>query len=734
MKSRNLAIHTTLTILLIVFFFGKLVNNINTKYFSRDGDGFRTYYGMYFHAKWGKNNHQLDAMNYPYGEVINFTDCQPPVTNVTRLISKHLFDITDYSTGINNGLMLFSILLASIFLYLIFTQLKLPFWYASIVSLGITFLSPQIQRMGGHFSLSWVFWIPLSIYLLQLFDEKKSWTLSIIIGLSAYLSGAMHFYFLAFWIFLYGPYWLYRWFIKFEKRSIYRVDWLHILIQVALPVLVLQLMLKLNDPVVDRTANPWGFYEFRGHFAAVFLPLFKSYFPLFNEWNFAKRFSWESFIFIGIVGSAGFFTLVFIWLKKTIRFKKSQSLTNQPFFNYLLSVSLLVLLFSFGIPFVLGLDKLREFLGPLGQLRGVARFGWLFFYAINIVVFTLIYKNWLQNKTFTWKQILAYCSVALLCFEAYNYTQSISENLNNSIPELDGELAAQTDSIFNTINSSEFQAILPLPYFHIGSESSWIESECDIMKWSFIASMKTGLPNMGVMAARTSISQAYKSIALVSLPWDSYEILKNFQNKKAILITVAHCDALSSDELRLVQNAQFLARGNQSDLYKMDFDSLRNIPTKYNFSSKYRELHQKISHLAADSMAYVSSSANSEEVVRHKVSKEFQRILETPSLKLNAEQPLYVRFWVRNYVHDLVPRTQLLVIQSAPDHQTLEEKYTDIFRHLRTFDADWALVEIEIQPKQEREIIKLLFKNPTLSGTEFQFKDFTISQLPFGRD
>lgn len=162
--------------------------------------------------------------------------------------------------------------------------------------------------------------------------------------------------------------------------------------------------------------------------------------------------------------------------------------------------------------------------------------------------------------------------------------------------------------------------------------------------------------------------------------------------------------------------------------------SLRNIPAKYNFSSKYRELHQKISHLAADSMAYVSSSANSEEVVRHKVSKEFQRIVETPRLKLNAEQPLYVRFWVRNYVHDLVPRTQLLVIQSAPDHHTLEEKYTDIFRHLRTFDADWALVEIEIQPKQEREIIKLLFKNPTLSGTEFQFKDFTISQLPFGRD
>ncbi|MBN2262974.1 MAG: hypothetical protein JW735_08680, partial [Prolixibacteraceae bacterium] len=181
--TKNLAgtvTHIILSLLLVYLTFGKIIPEINNVYFSKNGDGFRTYYGMYYHAEYDSSYHQIGAMNYPYGELLNFTDCQPPVSNSIRFISNNITDITAYTTGINNGLMILSMILASIFIFLILKKLKLSWWFASPVALSIVFLSPQIQRMGGHFSLSWMFWIPLSIYLLMRFNKKESWATSII--------------------------------------------------------------------------------------------------------------------------------------------------------------------------------------------------------------------------------------------------------------------------------------------------------------------------------------------------------------------------------------------------------------------------------------------------------------------------------------------------------------------------------------------------------------------------
>ncbi|HKM92545.1 MAG TPA: hypothetical protein VJY41_02745, partial [Prolixibacteraceae bacterium] len=80
---------------------------------------------------------------------------------------------------------------------------------------------------------------------------------------------------------------------------------------------------------------------------------------------------------------------------------------------------------------------------------------------------------------------------------------------------------------------------------------------------------------------------------------------------------------------------------------------------------------------------------------------------------------------------DLVARTRLLVIQSTPDHQTLDEKYTDVFHHIRTFQGDWALIEIELQPKQENQIITVLFKNYEYRGKTLCFDEMSISQIGF---
>lgn len=735
-QNKGFFAHFFLTGLLIFVFFGKLIPDINNLYFSRDGDGFRTYFGMYYHAKFDTSYHRLDGMNYPFGEMIDFTDCQPPVSNFIQFVSKHIVDISGYTTGIVNGTMLFSIFLASIFLFLIFRKLKLPNWFASAVSICIVFLSPQIHRMGGHFSLGWMFWIPLSIYLLMLFDDKKSYWISLLVGISAFLAGAMHFYMLAFWLFLFAPYWLFRWVMKADYKFSWE-DLIHVFIQIVLPFILLEINLIVNDDVVDRTANPWGFYTYRGHFAAVFLPLFKWYIPFSNNLSFAQKFDWEAFSYIGIVASVGFFLLTIRWIKGVIKLRKMTSITGNKILDYLLAISFLVLLFSFGVPFIFGLDKLRSFLGPLGQLRGVARFGWMFFYVINIIVFYLIYnKLFLGKKGFIGK-IITFSLLSVFAFEAWVYSGGYQNNLNNRIPELENE----NDHFYQSlaalnIDTSKYQAILPLPYFHIGSESSWIDNRCDIMKHSFILSMKTGIPNVGMMGARTSILQSYKNIELVRTPWVKFRVLDEYPNNKPLLLTVAKCDELNSDEKRLVENASFLMNTPNFDLYEMPIDTLRAIPAKYNFPQRYSNMVDSIKRSIVEGKTdcFFESNGNlncgTEKLKGIKVSNDFQRILETP-VKLDLSKKVYIRFWVKDYAKDMVVRTPLLIIQDKTNHEFLEEKYSDIWRHIRSFNGDWALVEIVLEPKQEDEIIKLLFKNSILDGQDFYFDEFSVSQKEF---
>jgi hypothetical protein len=733
MKIRGLLAHIILITALVILFFGKLIPNLNHVYFSRGGDGFRTYFGMYYHAKYDSTYYRLDGMNYPFGEMMDFTDCQPPVSNFIRFVSRNFIDITGYTTGIINGLMLFSIILASIFIFLILKRMKLPDWYSSIVAIIMVFLSPQIQRMGGHFSLSWMFWVPLSIYLLMVFDHKGSYLISGLICLFATFAGAMHFYFLAFWLFLFGPYWVYRW-LWHKNYQFQKSDFIHLFIQVILPVILLQLNLVIHDVVTDRTANPWGFYAYRGHFPAVFLPLFKSYVPFLGNLSFAKKFDWEAFCYIGIVASVGFFVLFFRWILSSIRIKKVVSFSGDLFLDFLFWISFLVLLFSFGLPFTLGLDKLRQFIGPLGQLRGVARFGWMFFYVINILVFRKIYFTLYNGKgKKIWKRVLVFLFLGVFTFEAWSNSGKFQHLLNNTIPELNRGTGNIQEFCRLNINPLEYQAVLPLPYFHLGSESSWLEPNCDILKLSFIVSKQTGLPNIGMAGARTSISQSYKNIELVKTPWEKYRVIETYANHKPLLLTVANCDELTADEKRLIENSTMVGEWSNLKFYKLPFDSLKAIPGKYGYSKRYRVLIDSL-EIKKDSInsGYVNRTGNINKPVESLlgvvVTSDFQRIMEAP-VKLDIAKKSYLRFWVKNYDHDMVARTPLLIFQSTPKQKTLEEKYTDIFRYIRALNNDWALIEVPLEVKQSDEIIKLLIKNPILKGKQLYFDEFSVSQV-----
>jgi len=70
---------------------------------------------------------------------------------VIKFLDKNIYPLSDHGVGILNLTMIFSLLFALPFIYLVLRKFSLPPWYAAVISLIILFLSPQVDRLGGAF-------------------------------------------------------------------------------------------------------------------------------------------------------------------------------------------------------------------------------------------------------------------------------------------------------------------------------------------------------------------------------------------------------------------------------------------------------------------------------------------------------------------------------------------------------------------------------------------------------
>ena len=86
------------------------------RFFSVSGDGIQSYFNTSFQVLHDSSLLHSKSMNYPYGELYIYTQPQILVVAPIRFISQNFIDITGYTIGIINSLMLFSIMLGAVFL------------------------------------------------------------------------------------------------------------------------------------------------------------------------------------------------------------------------------------------------------------------------------------------------------------------------------------------------------------------------------------------------------------------------------------------------------------------------------------------------------------------------------------------------------------------------------------------------------------------------------------------
>ena len=483
---------------MILMYHHEVILSPNSFLFGDYFDGLKNYYTPLYHILYDESYSRFGGMNCPYGEQIVFADAQPLISAIIKFISANIIDISSYTVGILNFLMFLSIPVSALILSAVFEKLKVGNWKNILASVFMALLAPQIFRISGHYALAYSFVIPLAIWFWLWQQQKPSYKKDLVIGLSIALASLIHFYFFALMAFGLALAHLVNFLTP--KRPLPKQFIFSFLGQIVLPFFLLQVWLALTDSVTDRPNSPYGFLAYRAFWESIFLPVGKPLGTFINH-NITqiREVSWEGIAYVGL--PASLFTVFYL---VALPIKKFRITGNSQMFSFNIA-AVLLLLFAMGFPFLLNLQWLVDYTGPLKQFRGIGRFGWIFYYAISIACFLWIFKrHWPK----IWQSVLFYGFVISIMIYEVNVVHSKPFYQQNSSAGL-----YQKNTI---VNANEFDAILPIPFFHTGSENIWYGPEGSaILKYSFETSIQTGLPILGVQMSRTSLSQTIKSLKLV---------------------------------------------------------------------------------------------------------------------------------------------------------------------------------------------------------------------------
>ena len=542
-------------------------------------DGLKNYMTSAWHVAYDTSYVHYGGMGYPYGEHVLFTDNQPIISAAMQWWSHHVSDLDGQVVGIMNKIIAISLILGAGVIFLLLRKLHLPVWYAGIAALAMMFLSPQNNRIDGHFALSHTWILPLLLLLLCRYEERHSRRYqSLLIGILVWLAAQIHFYYFGISALFIGLYSVIQIFFDPSMRNI-RVRLNHLVVMVLLPFVLLNIWIHWSDYATDRPSNPYGFTSYIGYWEGVFLPY--PDFPFFKwiDENIVpiRRVEPEARAYAGMAGFA--FTLWVIFFRRFRIFKPSwdEAAYHRVHKRYLSGIfitSFLLLIFSCGFPFAIpGMEWMVDYFGPFRQFRGLGRFNWMYFYVINVL---LLYVAWNYGNRFKgfnsntktapdnasnesnsdasqtqpstvdrppstvkypwFRWVIVLTPLVLLTYEAFIFQKNKTIPLKPNLAQ--SSVAVAACPWIEQVDFSQYQALMPLPYYHIGSENIWLDIDWLHFPRMQTTALQTGVPDIGVNMSRTSIGHMVKSVQFALGPYEPPVFLDELPDNRPIALMI----------------------------------------------------------------------------------------------------------------------------------------------------------------------------------------------------
>lgn len=551
---------TLISAAVFIFYFQHLVFNLNSVLFKVNGDSLKNYYTYVYHIKHDADALTFSGMNYPFGEHIVYTDCQPLLTLILRLLPFTHSRLI----GIMHGLILFSFIITPLILFRTFLHLNVQRLPAFLFSLGIAFLAPQIQRIGGHFGLAYVCAIPLMVLLTVRYMKQPSAKTGFFLFLNNCCLFLIHPYMglgtSLFSLTVLGIY---------ELMNLNRKVWIKPFIKLFFvtigPVVLFKLFMIITDGHPLRPSEPYGVDIMTGaaNLETVFTPAVGPFGQLLKSIIKVKDSEWEAQSYVGL-----FSTLALVLATLLLPFYYKKIHLPKPAFALFIT-ALLFLLFSFGVHIMI-FRKLHIEFSALNQFRVLGRFAWYFYFVLPVFIGVLVSQ--LSERFLTAsRQRLAVGSTALLFFllNLYEADASLKFIMENNFQAKnifdEATLSDKERIILQRVRFQKAAALLPLPMFHVGSEvyqRNGDESIGTAMIWSW----HTGLPLLSVMMSRTSLTETEESIELFNIYKKKRPVFEKMGDQPLLIIRTNNNQ--KEDELRILKQLT-------------PFDSLDNLKFYY---------------------------------------------------------------------------------------------------------------------------------------------------------
>lgn len=734
-----------LLLFFLVFFYGKVLWSPNSYLFNASGDGVKNYFTLVSQIK-TSSYVQSSAMNYPYGESFMYLDCHPVFTIIIKSVSKVIPFVAEYSIGIINTLMILSIAISAWFLYLIFRHFSVRPFVAVIAAFSIAVLSPQLFRITGHFALGYSFFIPLTWYMyLRFQDSEKKWKWSVLICLNALFWFFTHAYpgmiivaFLLTCFIIDGI-------LSYRKKFLNAQFWGNCFIQTLLPLFIFWGYIKLTDTHTGRTKNPYGFMESTSSFDAVFLPNHEPLKPILSTYIEMEQ-NWEGWAYIGIGSVLGIVIFIGYLLYKLIR-RQSFSLSESGLSRQLIvtvTASFVILLISWGYPFRWNMEDLLDKFSIIKNFRGIGRFAWVFYFVITVASVTFIFHFFRTSK----KPLLSATPALLISLtflaEGIPYHKEVSGLLTLTPNYFDEKhLDKEWKEVLHEIDFSKYQAIIPLPFYHIGAENFGKEGTDRIYWGSMLLGYHSGLPLTANHSGRTSIWETKNIMQMISPVFYKKEIEKDIKDSRPFLIIYSNEELLECEQDLLLRSKEVLKNKEFTfyEISKQDLFSTNTTKWFDDFKASKEQMISKNGFLlnTSDSTSYLHFDSYDEKPEKITFSKngaftcnkkDYTILKQFEKGELKSGKEYVASFWLYtdgyNYGQDIPNGLLFYQVQYSEDQ--LEWTVVKNVDAGLNVNGNWSLIEIKFSLTDSQYDSSIVLKGDNRSKIRWHIDDLLIRE------
>ncbi len=538
------------------------------------GDGAKNNFTYLYHSTQGKG-YWFEGMNYPYGEHIVFTDAMPllsvffaSIGNVTAPIALTVLWV----------LVSMSVVVSIIFISRILLEFNVPPLSAIVFACLVGIFSPQLQRILGHYALSYACFVPMVFYWTLRYHRTGALRYAVWLLVATSFFAFLHPYYAAMLLVWVGAY-VVGHLVCYRMPMLQRVRHTAPLVAAVAGVLLLiAITMRLTDPIKDRPVTPFNPMEANTHIKQIFASAYSPLSLLIERTGLIGKLQrgGEGYTYPGIVVlMVVLLCWAWAWRRKVKRQEVVSVIYPAGFEPIWLLMAGGILLFSMGVPFIWNMMWLMEYLSFFKQFRAMGRFSWFFYHIITIYGVVLLHMVWRKlvnrGKVTMGYGLLVVC-VLIWAIEVSGYTaytRKVAQNATYNYDMMTSKHEQNWTQFLkeHQLKGSDFQAVLILGFFHVGSEKLWVGNGAWSNTMGTRAAMQLQLPIIDVMMSRSSWGQTKAQVRTVAGPFSDKPMLRAIPNRKPFLLLHFDEEKLDLDQQYILQASDYLGHYSQCYVY-----------------------------------------------------------------------------------------------------------------------------------------------------------------------